>query len=91
MSVLSLLKSRLKIALVLFWGGSCIGYSGENELTTFEWHQWRGVNRDVVSRETGVLKNWTNVGPKVLWRIPLGDGFSGVSIADGRAYTTYGR
>ena len=85
------MKSRLTIAFALFCAGSTIGYAGESESTNLDWHQWRGVNRDGVSRETGVLKNWTNVGPKVLWQIPLGDGFSGVSIADGRAYTVYAK
>ena len=85
------MKSRLTIAFALFCAGSTIGYAGESESTNLDWHQWRGVNRAGVSRETGVLKNWTNVGPKVLWQIPLGDGFSGVSIADGRAYTVYAK
>ena len=89
MSVLSLMKSRLKIALVLFWGGSCIGYS--TDARPPDWHQWRGANRDGVSREAGVLKSWDGAGAKLLWRIPLGDGFSGVSIADGRAYTVYAK
>ena len=33
------------------------------------------------------LKSWPKEGPKVLWHIPLGDGYSGISIAQGKAYT----
>lgn len=52
-----------------------------------EWIQWRGPNRDGISHETGFLKNWPEAGPKVLWRVPIGDGFSGISISGGRLYT----
>ena len=89
MSVFSLMKSRLKIVLALFFAGSIIGYSSDARPP--DWHQWRGMNRDGVSQETGILKNWSDASPKVVWRIPLGDGFSGVSISDGRAYTTYAK
>ena len=56
-----------------------------------DWHQWRGLNRDGISLETGILKEWPETGPKELWRIPLGDGFSGISISNGRAYTMYAK
>ncbi|RKU13073.1 hypothetical protein C6502_04850 [Candidatus Poribacteria bacterium] len=55
--------------------------------STAEWAQWRGPNRDGISSETGFLKNWSPEGPKVLWHIPLGDGYSGISIAQGKVYT----
>ena len=55
--------------------------------STAEWAQWRGPNRDGISSETGFLKNWSPEGPKVLWHIPLGAGYSGISIAQGKVYT----
>ncbi len=55
-----------------------------------EWPQWLGPNRDGISQETGLLKSWPVDGPKVLWRIPLGEGFSGISVTkDGRVYTMF--
>ncbi|MFQ5865239.1 MAG: PQQ-binding-like beta-propeller repeat protein [bacterium] len=57
----------------------------------YDWPQWRGPNRDGISKETGLLKNWPKAGPKVLWRIPFGDGFSGISVSQGRAYTMYAK
>ena len=56
---------------------------------TAEWMQWRGPNRDGISAETGFLKNWSKEGPQVLWQIPLGDGYSGISIAHGKIYTMF--
>lgn len=55
--------------------------------STAEWAQWRGPNRDGISSETGFLKNWPEEGPKVLWHIPFGDGYSGISIAQDKVYT----
>jgi outer membrane protein assembly factor BamB len=33
----------------------------------FDWPQWRGPNRDEVSKETGLLKTWPEGGPQLLW------------------------
>jgi outer membrane protein assembly factor BamB len=52
-----------------------------------DWPQWRGPYRDGVSAETGLLTKWPDEGPQVLWRADAGTGFSGVSVAAGRAYT----
>lgn len=54
-----------------------------------EWPQWRGPNRDGVSLETGLLTSWQQDEPKVLWRIPFGHGYSGISISGGRLYTMF--
>ncbi len=54
-----------------------------------EWPQWRGPNRDGVSQETGLLTSWQQDEPKVLWKIPFGHGYSGISISGGRLYTMF--
>jgi outer membrane protein assembly factor BamB len=33
-----------------------------------DWPQWRGPNRDGISKETGLLKEWPAGGPKLLWK-----------------------
>ena len=52
-----------------------------------DWPQWRGPNRDGLSAEAGWLTAWPKGGPKTLWKQKVGDGFSAVSVAGGRAYT----
>ncbi|MEX2261899.1 MAG: PQQ-binding-like beta-propeller repeat protein [Bryobacteraceae bacterium] len=53
-----------------------------------DWPQWRGVNRDGISPETGLLKSWPAEGPKLLWKTGgLGEGFSAFSVAQGRLFT----
>jgi outer membrane protein assembly factor BamB len=56
-----------------------------------DWPQWRGPNRDGISSETGLLKSWPKEGPKILWRVPSGEGYAGIVIAKGRGYTMAGQ
>ena len=56
-----------------------------------DWPQWRGPNRDGISKETGLLKSWPKEGPKVLWRVASGEGYAGIVIANGRGYTMVGQ
>jgi len=53
-----------------------------------EWPQWRGPNRDGVSTESGLLKDWPQDGPKLLWESTgFGTGYSSVAISGGKLYT----
>ncbi len=58
--------------------------------TAADWPAYRGLNRDGVSAETGLLKSWPEDGPKRLWMAELGDGYSAISISQGRVFTMYG-
>lgn len=51
-----------------------------------DWPQFRGPNRDNISAETGLLRSWPAKGPKVLWKIPVCEGYAGAAIKDGRVY-----
>ena len=52
-----------------------------------EWHSFHGPNRSNKSTETGLLSEWPQEGPELLWTISgLGKGYSSVSIADGHIY-----
>jgi outer membrane protein assembly factor BamB len=53
-----------------------------------DWPQWRGPNRDGISPETGLLKEWPEDGPRVVWQIDDGGvGYSSIAVRDGRIYT----
>jgi outer membrane protein assembly factor BamB len=53
-----------------------------------EWSQWRGANRDDLSKETGLLKQWPAGGPELKWKATeLGGGFSGISVIGGKIFT----
>ena len=53
-----------------------------------DWPQWGGPKRDCVWRETGILDKFPDGGPKALWRTPIGAGYAGPAVADGRVYVT---
>ncbi len=54
-----------------------------------DWPTFRGRSRDGKSPDTGLLKQWPEGGPKLLWKVSdLGKGFSSVTVADGVIYIT---
>ncbi len=56
------------------------------------WPTWRGPNRDDISPEKGLLKEWPAEGPKMVWMFDkAGIGYSGYSIVGDRLYTMGGR
>ncbi|PYI83171.1 MAG: polyvinylalcohol dehydrogenase, partial [Verrucomicrobia bacterium] len=68
-------------AVLLLAVFSCLAAPGD-------WTQWRGPNRDGISTETGLLKEWPSGGPPLVWKAKgLGHGFSTVSIASDRIFT----
>jgi outer membrane protein assembly factor BamB len=53
-----------------------------------DWPGWRGVNRDGVSTETGLLRQWGPQGPPLAWKASgIGAGFSSVAVVGDRIYT----
>jgi outer membrane protein assembly factor BamB len=56
--------------------------------TAADWPQWRGPQRDGISRETGLLDAWPSGGPRQIWQTKgLGQGYAGIAIAQGRLFT----
>lgn len=57
-----------------------------------DWPQYRGPNRDGVSRETGLLQTWPPGGPRLLWTYAdAGVGYAGPAVVGDRLYTAGGR
>jgi outer membrane protein assembly factor BamB len=55
---------------------------------TGEWPQWRGPNRDGISKETGLLDQWPAEGPPLAWKTTgAGRGYSSMAVAGGRLFT----
>jgi len=66
---------------------SCNNRSHTSSVSEFS--QWRGEGRDGVYFETGLLKEWPDEGPKLLWSYEgLGEGYTSVSIVNERLYVT---
>lgn len=55
--------------------------------STSDWPQWRGPQRNGISHESGLLKQWPKEGPKLLWQVnDIGDGYSTPSVVGTRIY-----
>ena len=53
-----------------------------------DYPQWRGPNRDGISNEKGLVKEWPAGGPAIAWQIDdVGVGYSSVAIKDGLIVT----
>ncbi|HEX6861666.1 MAG TPA: PQQ-binding-like beta-propeller repeat protein, partial [Thermoanaerobaculia bacterium] len=65
----------------------CLTLLAAGPAAALDWPQFRGVNRDGVSAETGLPRSWPAEGPRVLWKRAIGEGYSGISAAGDRLYT----
>jgi outer membrane protein assembly factor BamB len=52
-----------------------------------DWPQWLGPQRDSIWRETGIVDKLPANLP-ARWRVPVGGGYSGPAVADGRVFVT---
>jgi outer membrane protein assembly factor BamB len=52
-----------------------------------DWPQWRGPDRNGISKEKGLLQEWPKQGPKLLWEASnAGAGYSTPAVVRDRAY-----
>ncbi|MCF7972978.1 MAG: PQQ-binding-like beta-propeller repeat protein [Phycisphaerae bacterium] len=51
-----------------------------------DWPCFLGPNHNDTSPETGLARSWPEAGPRVLWTLPLGEGYGGAAVRDGQVY-----
>jgi outer membrane protein assembly factor BamB len=52
-----------------------------------DWPQWRGPDRNGISKETGLLPEWPKEGPRLLWQVnDIDYGYSTPSVVGERLY-----
>jgi len=73
-------KAWILVGLVsVGWGGFCLAA---------DWPRFRGPQNNGLSTDTGLLQEWPEEGPPLLWTIDgLGRGYSSVAIVDGKILT----
>lgn len=65
-----------------------LGAAGVTLLPAADWPQWRGEGRRGVWAETGILEKFPADGLKLSWRMPVGAGYAGPAVANGRVFVT---
>lgn len=80
---------RLLLAALLVSGLTLSSNSAEPTQLSKSWEQWRGPNRQNHSTDTGLIQDWNEHPPKLVWTASgLGKGYASVSIKDNRLFTT---
>jgi outer membrane protein assembly factor BamB len=60
----------------------------DTKIPDTDWPKFRGPHGDGVSSTSGLLKEWPQGGPPLVWKSePIGSGFSSVSMAGKRIFT----
>lgn len=55
------------------------------------WTQWGGPYRNFHTQAAGLKDTWPSSGPRVVWKRPLGEGYSSPAVENGVLHTMYGR
>src|SRR5688572_15931501 len=55
------------------------------------WTQWGGPNRNFQTTAAGLKDTWPASGPRVVWKRPLGDGYSSPAVENSVLYVMYGK
>ena len=55
------------------------------------WTQWGGPHRNFQTEATGLKDTWPTSGPRVIWKRPLGEGYTSPAVESGILYTAYGK
>ena len=58
---------------------------------TPQWTQWGGPHRNFQTEASGLKDTWPATGPRVIWKRPLGEGYSSPAVENGVLYTMYGK
>jgi outer membrane protein assembly factor BamB len=60
-----------------------------SKISAADWPAWRGPNRDGLCSEKGLLKQWPENGPPLVWKTTgVGEGFGGPAIIGNMLYIT---
>jgi len=70
------LRNALVVCLIII-------VSKIDTLSAADWPQFLGPERNGISKESNLIKNWGKDGPKVVWEKEVGEGYSGPVVVKG--------
>ncbi len=80
------LHCSVPLVFVLF---SVTGVLASPKDAGLHWRQWAGPNSNFKVDSPPLLSEWPEDGPKQLWSVELGDGYSAIAYDDGHLYTLF--
>lgn len=80
-------RARVFLSAVVLLGASLLPAAGADPAASVDWPRFRGPQQDGISPEKGLLRGWPEGGPKVVWKRPIGGGFSNVAVVGDAVYT----
>src|SRR5829696_5287614 len=80
-------RARGVLTTILLLGAGAAPAAGADPSAGTDWPRFRGPQQNGVSLEKGLLRSWPESGPKVLWKKPIGSGFSSLTTIGDALYT----
>ena len=78
---------RLRLRTTLASALAVVSFLATPGARAADWPQWQGPERNSVSKETGLLKEWPKEGPPLAWKAnALGGGYNAPAVVGGRIY-----
>ena len=75
------------LAFALGTSAVIVAFPFQGRDSTVDWPQWRGPERNGLSQETGLLKNWPAAGPPIVWSVAtLGAGYGSIATKRDRIF-----
>lgn len=72
--------------LLAFSAAASIAVALTSGVRADDWPQWRGLTRDGIWRETGVVEKFAKSKTEPKWSVPIFGGYTGPTVAEGRVY-----
>lgn len=86
------MNSRSRRAIGAWAFGAFVASSVAVTGAMSDWPQWRGPDRTGISSETGLLTEWPDGGPPLVWRTEgLGSGYGSMAVVGDRLYLQVAR
>ena len=79
------MRTRISVGIVIICLLSI--YAVLANADDYDWPRWRGPNGDGISMETDWDPEALAGGPKILWKVDTGYGYSNITIKDNRLFT----
>lgn len=78
----------IQTPLVAFWTAAVAsGLLSAGIVQAEDWPRWRGPRGDGTWNGPALPEKWPAEGLKRLWSVPIGGGYAGISVANGRVFT----